>query len=183
MQTLTASSAAAYAKPEQEDAQEFLSFLLVHTHEARPPAVAVNLHRLRICCDDHDGQGLAGRAAYQEVVEAEGQATAPLSCSAVCHVNDDLQSGIGIGLLCSRRTLMCGLQELIKLRALRLGPGATQRPAAPADDDEWSTVGRRGAKTTTRGEECLAVRLRIPESLKRREKAKMLQSNLSYARS
>ena len=34
-QTLTASSAAAYAKPEHEDAQEFLSFLLVHTHEVR----------------------------------------------------------------------------------------------------------------------------------------------------
>ena len=34
-QTLTASSAAAYAKPDQEDAQEFLSFLLVHTHEVR----------------------------------------------------------------------------------------------------------------------------------------------------
>ena len=54
--------------------------------------------------------------------------------------------------------LLWGAQELVKLRAMRLGPGAAQRPAAPEDDDEWSTVGRRGAKTTTRGDECLAVR-------------------------
>jgi len=54
--------------------------------------------------------------------------------------------------------VVCALQELVKLRAMRLGPGAAQRPAAPEDDDEWSTVGRRGVKTTTRGDECLAVR-------------------------
>ena len=34
-QALSANTAAAYAKPEQEDAQEFLNFLLVHTHEVR----------------------------------------------------------------------------------------------------------------------------------------------------
>ena len=46
----------------------------------------------------------------------------------------------------------------MKLRVMRLGPGAAQKPAAPEDGDEWSTVGRKGAKTTTRGDECLAVR-------------------------
>ena len=60
--------------------------------------------------------------------------------------------------LCTCEVLLFGLQELVKLRAMRLGPGTAQRPAAPEDDDEWSTVGRRGAKTTTRGDECLAVR-------------------------
>lgn len=34
-QKLAAGNAASYAKPEQEDAQEFLSFLLVHAHEVR----------------------------------------------------------------------------------------------------------------------------------------------------
>ena len=34
-QTLAAANVAAYAKPEQEDAQEYLSFLLVHSHEVR----------------------------------------------------------------------------------------------------------------------------------------------------
>jgi hypothetical protein len=50
-------------------------------------------------------------------------------------------------------------QELVKLRVMRLGIGAAEGPPAPEDGDEWSTVGRKGAKTTTRGDECLAVRL------------------------
>ena len=42
-QTLAAANVVAYAKPEQEDAQEFLSFLLVHSHEVRALARMVGL--------------------------------------------------------------------------------------------------------------------------------------------
>ena len=54
---------------------------------------------------------------------------------------------------------MCGTQELVKLRVMRLGAGVAEGPPAPEDGEQWSTVGRKGAKTTTRGDECLAVRL------------------------
>lgn len=39
-QSLAASNVAAYAMPEQEDAQEYLSFLLVHLHEVRVLGIA-----------------------------------------------------------------------------------------------------------------------------------------------